>query len=125
MAAAPDQDGFRRRGWFIATRAPMDPNGSIRGAGLEQEVHEAEEQLALGGDVELVVHALLMVLDRVDAELEPARDLRRGIAEQDEPDDVTLARRQVLVQIAVNRIPIVDRRQSGILAAAAARGAAE
>src|SRR3954469_15492615 len=124
MAAAPEY-GFRGRGWFIAVRPPMDPNGSTVAAILEQEIHEAQEQLALGGDVEFVVQALLMILDSVDAELQPRGDLRGRIAEQDQSDDFALARRQLLAQVRVNRIAVIDRRQAGILATAASRRMAD
>src|SRR5262245_45286443 len=89
----------------------MDPLGSIS-AVSEQKIDKVQKQLALRGDVQLMVHALLVILHRVNAELEPLGNLGRWIAEKHQANDVTLSRRQLVLQESIDGDFIIDGRKS-------------
>ena len=56
------------------------------------ELEELQEHLAFGGDVELLIDAPSVVLDRADGDVEPLGNGRGGMAAQDELGQLLLAR---------------------------------
>src|SRR6478672_6478571 len=50
-----------------------------------------EEEFALGGDIELLINAAAMVLNRSDRDVHPPCNARRRVAAEDQSHELTLA----------------------------------
>jgi hypothetical protein len=84
----------------------MDPIGSISHTARDEKINEGQEQFTLRRDVELQIHALFVILDRIDTQLESLGNFYVGVANQDEMHDIAFPWRE---------FPLQERAESGLV----------